>query len=222
MRIDILTLFPNMFDTVFQESIIKRAQKLQKVDIYVHDFRNYSKDPHHKVDDTPYGGGAGMVLMCQPIFDCVNALKTKNCKIILLTPSGSPYYQRVAYDLSKETHLIIICGHYEGFDERIRSLVDLEISIGDYVLTGGEIPAMVLVDSITRLLPGVINERSHLEDSFNEHYLLDYPTYTKPRVYQNMAVPEILLSGDHKKIAEYRYSESVKKTQSLRPDLLEK
>ncbi|MCI8347599.1 MAG: tRNA (guanosine(37)-N1)-methyltransferase TrmD [Bacilli bacterium] len=222
MRIDILTLFPNMFDTVFQESIIKRAQKLQKVEIYVHDFRNYSKDPHHKVDDTPYGGGAGMVLMCQPIFDCVNALKTENCKIILLTPSGGPYHQRVAYDLSKETHLIIICGHYEGFDERIRSLVNLEISIGDYVLTGGEIPAMVLVDSITRLLPGVINEKSHLEDSFNEHYLLDYPTYTKPRVYQDMAVPEILLSGDHKKIAKYRYSESVKKTRDLRPDLLEK
>lgn len=222
MKIDILTLFPNMFDTIFQESIIQRAQKLQKVEIHIHNFRDYSKDPHHKVDDTPYGGGAGMVLMCQPIFDCVNALKTKNSKIILLTPSGNPYQQKMAYDLSREKHLIIICGHYEGFDERIRSLVDLEISIGDYVLTGGEIPAMVLVDSITRLLPGVINEKSHLEDSFNEHYLLDYPTYTKPRVYQDMEVPEVLLSGDHKKISEYRYSQSVKKTQNLRPDLLKK
>lgn len=222
MKIDILTLFPNMFDTIFQESIIQRAQKLQKVEIHIHNFRDYSKDPHHKVDDTPYGGGAGMVLMCQPIFDCVKALKTKDSKIILLTPSGSPYHQRMAYNLSKESHLIIICGHYEGFDERIRSLVDLEISIGDYVLTGGEIPAMVLVDSITRLLPGVINERSHLEDSFNEHYLLDYPTYTKPRVYEEMAVPQVLLSGDHKKISEYRYSESVKRTKNLRPDLLEK
>ena len=222
MRIDILTLFPNMFKGVFEESIIKRAIDLGKVEINLINFRDYTLDPHNKVDDTPYGGGAGMVLMCQPIFDCVKAIKTDEAKVILLTPSGIPYKQKMAYDLTSEKHLIIICGHYEGFDERIKSICDLEISIGDYVLTGGEVPAMVLVDSITRLLPGVINERSHIEDSFNENYLLDYPTYTKPRVYEGMEVPEVLLSGDHKKIDEYRYSESLKITRERRPDLLEK
>lgn len=221
MIIDILTLFPNMFSTVFEESITKRAKEDKKVTINIHNFRDYTDDPHHKVDDTPYGGGAGMVLMAQPIFDCVERLKTKNSKVILLTPSGIPYMQKMAYDLSLEKHLIIICGHYEGFDERIRTLADLEISIGDYVLTGGEIPAMVLVDSITRLLPGVINEKSHLDDSFNDN-LLDYPTYTKPRIFRGMEVPEVLLSGDHKKIEEYRHNESLKKTEQLRPDLLEK
>lgn len=222
MKIDILTLFPNMFNNIFEESIIKRAKELGKVEINIHNFRDYTDDPHNKVDDTPYGGGCGMVLMPQPIFDCVESLKKDNSKVILLTPSGIPYKQRQAYELSKEEHLIIICGHYEGFDERIRTLADIEISIGDYVLTGGEIPAMVLVDSITRLLPGVINERSHLEDSFNENYLLDYPTYTKPRNFRGMEVPEILISGDHKKIEEYRYNESLRKTKELRPDLLEK
>ncbi len=220
MRIDILTLFPNMFNNIFDESIIKRAIDNNKVNINIHNFRDYTDDPHGKVDDTPFGGGCGMVLMPQPIFDCVESLKSKESKIILLTPSGKPYKQKIAYDLSKEKHLIIICGHYEGFDERIRMLADLEISIGDYVLTGGEIPAMVLVDSITRLIPGVINERSHLEDSFNDDYLLDYPTYTKPRNFRGMEVPEVLVSGDHKKIEEYRYNESIKKTRELRPDLL--
>ena len=222
MKIDILTLFPNMFDGVFQESIIKRAVDEKKVEINLINFRDYTNDPHNKVDDTPYGGGAGMVLMCQPIFDCVKSIKTEDAKVILMTPDGIPYKQKMAYDLSNEKHLIIICGHYEGFDERIRSICDLEVSIGDYVLTGGEVPAMVLVDSITRLLPGVIREDSHLEDSFNENYLLDYPTYTKPRVYEGMEVPEILLSGDHKKINEYRYNESLKRTEERRPDLLKK
>ena len=222
MKIDILTLFPNMFNNIFEESIIKRAKELGKVEINIHNFRDYTDDPHNKVDDTPYGGGCGMVLMPQPIFDCVESLKKENSKVILLTPSGVPYKQKQAYELSKEEHLIIICGHYEGFDERIRTLADIEISIGDYVLTGGEIPAMVLVDSITRLLPGVINERSHLEDSFNENYLLDYPTYTKPRNFRGMEVPEVLISGDHKKIEEYRCNESLRKTQELRPDLLKK
>ena len=222
MKIDILTLFPNMFDGVFQESIIKRAVDEKKVEINLINFRDYTNDSHNKVDDTPYGGGAGMVLMCQPIFDCVKSIKTEDAKVILMTPDGIPYKQKMAYDLSNEKHLIIICGHYEGFDERIRSICDLEVSIGDYVLTGGEVPAMVLVDSITRLLPGVIREDSHLEDSFNENYLLDYPTYTKPRVYEGMEVPEILLSGDHKKINEYRYNESLKRTEERRPDLLKK
>lgn len=222
MKIDILSLFPDMFNGVFTESIIKRAIKDKKVNIEIHNFRDYTTDSHNKVDDTPYGGGCGMVLMAQPIFDCVESLKKEESKVILLTPSGIPYKQKIAYDLSKEKHLIIICGHYEGFDERIRALADLEISIGDYVLTGGEIPAMVLVDSITRLLPGVIKERSHLEDSFNDNYLLDYPTYTKPRIYKGMEVPEVLLSGDHKKIDEYRKQESIRKTKELRPDLLKK
>ena len=160
MKIDILSLFPNMFNGSFEESIIKRAQENKKVEINLINFRDYTTDPHNKVDDTPYGGGAGMVLMCQPIFDCIKTIKTEESKIILLTPDGIPYKQKMAYDLSEEKHLIIICGHYEGFDDRIRSICDLEISIGDYVLTGGEIPAMVLVDSIVRLIPGVINERS--------------------------------------------------------------
>lgn len=220
MKIDILSLFPDMFNNVFNESIIKRAISDNKVSIEIHDFREFTLDPHKKVDDTPYGGGAGMVLTPQPIFDCVESIRTPESKVILLTPDGLPYKQKVAYDLSKEKHLIIICGHYEGFDERIRTLADLEISIGDYVLTGGEIPAMVLVDSIVRLIPGVINEESHLEDSFNENYLLDYPTYTHPRVFRGMEVPEILLSGDHAKIAEWRYNESVRKTKEKRPDLL--
>ena len=220
MKIDILSLFPEMFDNVFNESIIKRAINDNKVSIKIHDFREFTLDPHKKVDDTPSGGGAGMVLTPQPIFDCVESIKTPESKVILLTPDGVPYKQSIAYDLSKESHLIIICGHYEGFDERIRSLADLEISIGDYVLTGGEIPAMVLVDSITRLLPGVSNEESHLADSFNDKYLLDYPTYTKPREFRGMEVPEVLLSGDHAKIAEWRYNESVKKTKERRPDLM--
>ena len=219
MKIDILTLFPNMFDGVFTESIIKRAREEKKIEINIHNFRDYSKDPHSNVDDTPYGGGCGMVLSCQPIFDCVESLKTDESKVIMMTPSGHVYKQQMAYNLSKEKHLIILCGHYEGFDERIRNICDMEISIGDYILTGGEIPCMVLVDSITRLLDGVIQEESHLNESFHNN-LLDYPVYTKPRVYRNMEVPEILLSGDHKKIDEYRLSEQIRKTKEVRPDLL--
>lgn len=221
LKIDILTLFPDMFNGAFSESIIKRAIENKKVEINIHNFRKFSLDPHGKVDDTPYGGGAGMVLMPEPIFRAVQSLKKDDSKVIIMTPSGSTYKQKMAYDLAEEKHLIIICGHYEGFDERILSLADMEISIGDYVLTGGEIPAMAIVDSIVRLIPGVINERSHIEDSFNEKFLLDYPTYTKPRVYENMEVPDILLSGDHAKIDEWRYQESLKKTKIRRPDLLE-
>ena len=220
MKIDILTLFPDMFLGVFNESIIKRAIDEGKVKINLIDFREFTKDPHKKVDDTPYGGGAGMVLSPQPIFDCVKALRTEESKVILLTPDGEVYKQNRAYNLSKEKHLILICGHYEGFDERIRSICDLELSIGDYVLTGGEVASMAIVDSVVRLLPGVITEESHINDSFNNN-LLDYPTYTKPRVYEGMEVPEVLLSGDHKKIAEYRYNESLKRTKERRPDLLD-
>ena len=221
MKIDILTLFPEMFEGIFSQSIIKRAILDKKVEIKLHNFRDYSKDPHHKVDDTPYGGGSGMVLTCQPIFDCVEALKEDDSLVILMTPDGIPYKQQIAYDLSKKKHLIIICGHYEGFDERIRSLCDLEISIGDYVLTGGELASMVLTDSIIRLIPGVIETSSHQNDSFNNN-LLDYPTYTKPRNFRGMEVPSVLVNGDHKKIEEYRKEESIKRTKERRPDLLEK
>ena len=220
MKIDIVSIFPEMFTGAFSESIIKRAREAGKVEINIVNFRDFTLDPHLKVDDTPYGGGAGMVLAPQPIFDCVESLKTPDAKVILLTPDGVTYKQKMAYDLSKEKHLILICGHYEGFDERIRTLADLEISVGDYILTGGEIPAMALVDSIVRLIPGVINERSHIEDSFNENYLLDYPTYTKPRVFRGMEVPEVLLSGDHAKIDAWRREQSINKTKERRPDLL--
>lgn len=219
MKVDILTLFPNMFEKVFSDSIIKRAIDLKKVEINIYNFRDYSKDPHHKVDDTPYGGGAGMVLTLQPIYDCLEKIKTKDSKVILLTPSGVSYKQKVAYNLSKEKHLILICGHYEGFDERIKNFVDMELSIGDYILTGGEIPAMVLVDSITRLIPGVILEKSHLEESFNNN-LLDYPTYTKPRNFLGYKVPDVLLSGNHEEIRKYRETEMINLTKKNRPDLL--
>ena len=219
MRIDILTLFPNMFEGVLSESIIKRAIENDKVEINLIDFRKYSKLSNNQVDDTPYGGGAGMVLRCEPIFDCIDDIKTENSKIIMMTPDGVTYNQKMAYDFSKFKHLIIICGHYEGFDERIRTLCDYEVSIGDYVLTGGEIPAMILTDSIVRLIGGVINEDSLANESFTNN-LLDYETYTKPREYRKMKVPDVLLSGDHKKIEEFRKESQIRKTEKRRSDLL--
>ena len=223
MKIDILTLFPSMFDGFLENSIIKRAIEKELVEINIINFRDYSLDPHKKVDDTPFGGGAGMVLMVQPIYDAVMDLKGEDTKVILLTPDGVTYNQKYAYELKNYKHLIIICGHYEGFDDRIRSVVDFEISIGDYVLTGGELPSMVITDSVVRLIDGVIDEESHINDSFNpDTNLLDYPTYTKPRDFRGMLVPDVLLSGDHKKIDEYRKEESIKKTQERRKDLLEK
>lgn len=221
MKIDILTLFPAMFEGFINESIIKRAIASKKVIINIHNIRDYSKDPHKKVDDYAFGGGAGMVLMPQPIFDAVDALKEENSKVILMTPQGVKYNQKMAYELTEEKHLIIICGHYEGFDERIRSIVDIEISIGDFVLTGGEIPAMAISDSIIRLLDGVIEKDSHINDSFNDN-LLDYPVYTHPSDFRGMKVPEVLLSGHHTNIAKYRLEEQIKRTKERRPDLLEK
>ena len=190
-----------------------------KIEINLHNFRDYSKDIHHKVDDTPYGGGCGMILTCQPIFDCVKDLKDDDSTVILLTPDGIPYKQEVANDLVKLKHLIIICGHYEGFADRIRSICDMELSIGDYVLTGGEIPAMVLIDSVTRLIDGVINKESYQNDSFYQG-LLDYPQYTKPREYNGLKVPEVLLSGNHKEIEKYRREAALEKTRDRRSDLL--
>lgn len=219
MKIDVLTLFPEMFTGVISSSIIKRAIDDNKIEINLHNFRDYSKDIHHKVDDTPYGGGCGMILTCQPIFDCVNDLKDDESTVILLTPDGTPYKQEVANNLVKLKHLIIICGHYEGFDDRIRSICDMEISIGDYVLTGGEIPAMVLIDSVTRLIDGVINKESYQNDSFYNG-LLDYPQYTKPREYNGLKVPDVLLSGNHKEIEKYRIEAALEKTRKRRCDLL--
>lgn len=221
MKIDILTLFPNMFDGFISESIIKRAIENKKVEVNIYNIRDFSLDPHKKVDDYSFGGGAGMVLMPQPIFDAVKKLRKDNSKVILMTPQGVKYSQQKAYELSKLEHIIIICGHYEGFDERIRSIVDLEISIGDFILTGGEIPAMAICDSIIRLLDGVITKESYLNESFNNN-LLDYPVYTQPANFRGMKVPDVLLSGHHANIEKYRLDEQIKRTKERRPDLLEK
>ena len=221
MKIDVLTLFPSMFDGILNESIIKRACDKKKVEISIHNIRDYSKNKFKKVDDYSFGGGAGMVLMPQPIYDAISDLKKNDTKVIMLTPQGKKYDQKKAYSLANEKHIILLCGHYEGFDERIRNFVDEEISIGDYILTGGEIPSMVLIDSITRLIDGVIEEESHINESFNNN-MLDYPVYTKPVDFNGLKVPEILLSGHHEKIMQWRKEQSLKKTQERRPDLLEK
>ncbi len=211
MQIDILTLFPEMFNGFLTESIIKRAIEKEKVKINIINFRDYTTDPHGKVDDTPFGGGAGMVLQVEPIYNALENIKTKDSHIILLTPSGKTFNQQKAKTLTKHNHIILICGHYEGFDDRIKQLVDEEISIGDFILTGGELPAMMISDAIIRLLDGVINKESLESESFNED-LLDYPVYTKPRDFKGMKVPEVLLSGDHKKIEEYRKQEQIRLT----------
>lgn len=221
MKIDILTLFPEMYDGIFTESILKRAISDNKVTINVYNIRDYSDNKHNKVDDYGFGGGKGMILMPEPIFKAIESLKTEDSLVLMMTPQGKPYKQQMAYDLSLKKHLIILCGHYEGFDERILSIVDVEISIGDYILTGGELASMVLTDSIVRLLPGVIEEESHLNESFN-NCLLDYPVYTKPVEFRGMKVPEVLLSGHHKNINKWRLEQSIKKTKEKRPDLLEK
>jgi tRNA (guanine37-N1)-methyltransferase len=224
MRIDILTLFPNMFTGVFNESILKKAQEKKAVSLNVINFRDFADNKHKTVDDYPYGGGAGMVLKPQPIFDAV-AHVTKDSerpRIILLCPQGERYTQKKAEELAKEKHLVLICGHYEGYDERIREyLATDEISIGDYVLTGGELGAMVIVDSVVRLLPGVLgNEASAVHDSFSSG-LLEHPHYTRPADFRGMKVPDVLLSGNHRLIEEWREKQSLKRTFLRRPDLLE-
>ena len=218
MKIDILTLFPEMFDGFLNTSIIKRARDLDKVDIKVHNFRDYSLDKHGRVDDYPYGGGAGMVLMCEPIFRAIEDIKTEDSLVIMLSPGGKVFKQSLAVDLSKEKHIILLCGHYEGFDERIKTIVDMELSIGDYVLTGGEVPSMVITDAITRLIPGVIASASLDSESFNDG-LLDYPNYTRPEEFRGMRVPEVLLSGHHKNIEKYRQEEKIRLTNQNRKDL---
>lgn len=220
MIIDFVTLFPDMIKPIINESIIGRAIKGKKVFVNIINLRDYSKDKHYKVDDTSYGGGAGMLLTCQPVFDCIKDLRKKGSKVILMTPQGQIYTQKKANELSSYSHLIIICGHYEGFDDRIRSIIDMEISIGDYVLTGGEIPALAIVDSVVRLIDGVIDSSSHEFDSFS-NWMIEHPQFTKPRVYEGLEVPSVLLSGDHIKIEEYRKRESIKRTILRRPDLID-
>ena len=219
MKISILSLFPHMFDGFLTESIISRAIDNKKVEIEIINFRDYSHLSNKQVDDTPYGGGAGMVLRCEPIFEAIDDIKTKDSYIVLLSPEGKTFNQALAKKYTQIKHLIIICGHYEGFDERIKTLADEIISIGDFVLTGGELPAMMICDSVIRLIDGVINKESLDSESFNDG-LLDYPVYTKPEVYRNMKVPEVLLSGNHQKINEYRQSEKLRVTKENRSDLL--
>jgi tRNA (guanine37-N1)-methyltransferase len=225
MRIDIITIFPKMFEPVFNESIIKRAQAKGKVKICLRDLRDYTADKHRKVDDRPFGGGSGMVMNAEPIFNAVKAArsknKIKNSKVILLCPQGKALTQKLAKSLAKEKNLILICGHYEGVDDRVRQkLVDEEISIGDYVLTGGELPAMVLVDAVVRLIPGVLGDKNSLNFESFEGNLLEYPHYTRPANFRGMCVPSVLLSGDHKNIESWRKKEALKRTKLRRPDLL--
>lgn len=220
MKIDILTLFPEMFEGFLNTSIIKRAIDKGVVSIELHNFRDYTLDKHHKVDDTPYGGGQGMVLSCQPIIDCLEAIKTDQSIVCLMSPQGQTFKQITAQKMAESiSHLIIICGHYEGFDERIRHFVDMEVSIGDYVLTGGELGSMVVCDAVIRLLDGAITKESHEDDSFSDG-LLEYPQYTRPLDYRGLLVPEVLTSGHHANISRWRLKQSLKRTMEKRPDLL--
>ncbi|MBU1045021.1 MAG: tRNA (guanosine(37)-N1)-methyltransferase TrmD [Candidatus Omnitrophica bacterium] len=220
MNIDVLTLFPEMFPGILNESILKRAQENKKAKVSIHDMRNWTHDARKTVDDKPFGGGPGMVIKPEPVFEACDDLCKKNSYVILLTPQGEKFNQAMAKELSSKKRILMICGHYEGFDERIRKIADKEISIGDYVLTGGEIPAMVLIDAVIRLIPGVLGEESSLDDeSFNDG-LLEYPQYTRPRVFRDMEVPPVLLSGDHKKVAKWRSEQALKRTQEKRKDLL--
>ena len=220
MKIDIITLFPSMFEGFVNESIIKRAIESNLVEINIHNLRDYSPYKNGQVDDYQFGGGPGMVLMCEPVFNAVESLRKNNTKVIMLTPSGEVFNQHLAKTLSNLEHIILLSGHYEGFDERIKTIVDMEISIGDYVLTGGEIPAMAICDSITRLIPGVINPESLNTESFSDG-LLDYPVYTRPEIFRDMSVPQVLLSGHHANINKYRNEERIRITKEKRSDLLE-
>jgi len=227
MKIDILTLFPGMFKGIFNESIIKRARAAKKLKINIHNLRDWSRDKHKKADDKPYGGGCGMVMSAQPVFEAVKDLrsqvKSQKSKVILLSPQGKKLDQKLAQKLSKNKHIILICGHYEGVDWRVRQvLINEEISIGDYILTGGEIPAMVLVDTVARLIPGVLGHKdSNKEESFSAG-LLEYPQYTRPAVYKGFKVPQVLLSGNHNKIRQWRTKQAKKITLQKRPDLIQK
>ena len=219
MKFDILTLFPEMFE-ILKLSIIGRAMKKDLIEINLVNIRDFSKDKHKKVDDTPYGGGAGMVIRPDVVYDAYKSVKKEGAKVIYLTPQGKPLNQTKVEKLSKEEHLILLCGHYEGIDQRVLDeIVDEEISIGDYVLTGGELPAMVLVDSVSRYIDGVLKDGSTKEESFSEG-LLEYPQYTRPEVFLDKKVPEVLISGHHENINKWRKEESIQITKKKRPDLL--
>lgn len=225
MNIDVLTLFPEMFEGVFGHSILKKAAENEAVTYNVVNFREYADNKHKTVDDYPYGGGAGMVLKPQPIFDAVDDLRSKSGaspRVILLCPQGERYTQKKAEELAEADHLIFVCGHYEGYDERIREhVVTDEISIGDFVLTGGELGAMVVIDSVVRLLPGVLgNQESHMKDSFSTGFL-EHPHYTRPADFRGIKVPDVLMSGNHRLVEEWRAKESLRRTYLRRPDLLE-
>ena len=221
MIIDILTLFPEMFDAL-NHSILERAQQNGILKINFVNIRDFSKDKHKKVDDTPFGGGAGMIMTCQPLFDAINSVFDENAKIIYMSPKGSLLNQKLVVDFAKVNHIILVCGHYEGIDQRVIDHFNMqEVSIGDYVLTGGELPAMVLVDSVSRYVDGVLSQGSTDEESFSNG-LLEYPQYTKPREYMGLKVPDVLFGGNHKQIAEWQHEQSLKITQERRPDLLKK
>lgn len=225
LKFDIITLFPNAFEGIFNDSILKRAQENKKVLIKTHDLRQYSLDKKHKrVDDRPFGGGPGMLLSPQPLFDAVKKIKgRRKAHVIYVTPAGTPFSQIHAKRLTTLKNLIIICGHYEGIDERVREqVVDEEFSIGDYVLTGGEIPAMVIVDAVSRLIPGVLGKEESLANESFEANLLEGPQYTRPADFRGLKVPSVLLSGHHKQIEEWRQAQALKKTSKIRPDLLNK
>ncbi|HLX12020.1 MAG TPA: tRNA (guanosine(37)-N1)-methyltransferase TrmD [Bacteroidota bacterium] len=223
MRVDVVTGFPKIVRGPLAESMIRQAKRKKLVNIRIHDLRKYAHDKHHTIDDTPYGGGAGMILKPEPIFECIEGLKSKRTydEVIYLTADGETLNQKVANDLSLKKNLIFLCGHYKGIDQRVREqLITREISIGDYVLTGGEIAAVVVIDSIIRLIPGVLGDsESLLGDSFQDP-LLDAPYYTKPAMYREMGVPEVLLSGDHKKIGKWREEKKIEKTRARRKELL--
>ncbi|TES92487.1 MAG: tRNA (guanosine(37)-N1)-methyltransferase TrmD [Candidatus Cloacimonadota bacterium] len=221
MRIDILTLFPDIFTTPLKYSIIKRAMDMSAIEVNIHNIRDYSTDKARTTDDYPFGGGPGMIMKVEPIFNGLQAIRKQESEIILLSPQGERFDQKLAMEISLKKHIILICGRYKGVDERVRNhLIDREISIGDFVTSGGEIPALVIIDAISRLLPKVLgNFNSAESDSFMSE-TLDAPYYTRPQEFQGMTVPQILLSGNHKKIEEWRTRESLKKTMSRRPDLL--
>lgn len=209
-----------MFQGFLETSIIKKAILKEHVVFDIVDMRSFTLDKHNRVDDYPYGGGAGLVLMCQPVIDAISHTRTENSIVVMMTPQGKTFNQKVATEMSVATdHLILLCGHYEGFDERIRQFVDVELSIGDFVLTGGELASMVVSDAIVRLLEGVITQESHEDDSFSDG-LLEYPQYTRPRNYEGLEVPEVLFSGHHENVRKYRLYESLRKTYQYRPDLL--
>ncbi len=221
LRIDILTIFPGMLDSVLGESILKRAQAAGLVTIRCPNLRDWATGPHRTTDDRPYGGGPGMVMKPEPVFKAIDDLRTPGCKVILMTPQGQTYRQETALALSHESHLIFICGHYEGFDERIRiGLADLELSIGDYVLTNGVLSAAVVVDSVVRLLPGALGGEGAADDESFTTGRLEYPQYTRPPVFRGMAIPDILTSGNHAAIAKWRLEQSLERTRARRPDLL--